>query len=374
MDGVPGFVPRSLSDPDVRLFRAEDRVFEAMVDGWCTQMLARGLATTTIAARARLVIRFQRFTGEYPWTWRPVDVEEFLADRRSGARPVSLGTLRGDGNSIAMFCSYLTHPGYGWGPFCEKTFGNVPSQVCFDWNIPRHATDDAVPPGRRAFTKSELQVLFDHVDDVVDREYGRGSKRWLPALRDSLAIKVCYAFGLRRRELVMLDVEDFGPNPHVPAYGGFGAVQVRWAKGIRGSGPRRRTVLTVPELEWCVDLLRFWVGPGGRGLFSTAERSNALWPSERSGRLTVGSLSDSFAQLRSDAGLPAELGLHCLRHSYVTHLIEAGYDPAFVQTQVGHAYASTTGLYTSVSADFKQRAVQQMIARRIAGPEEDSDG
>jgi len=45
---------------------------------------------------------------------------------------------------------------------------------------------------------------------------------------------------------------------------------------------------------------------------------------------------------------------------------EAGYDPTFVQPQAGHAYASTTSLYTSVSADFKQKTVQQMIARRIA--------
>lgn len=57
----------------------------------------------------------------------------------------------------------------------------------------------------------------------------------------------------------------------------------------------------------------------------------------------------------------------------MTHLIEAGYDPAFVQTQVGHAYASTTGLYTSVSADFKQRTVQKMIARRIARTERDAN-
>ena len=43
------------------------------------------------------------------------------------------------------------------------------------------------------------------------------------------------------------------------------------------------------------------------------------------------------------------LSLHCLRHSYVTHLIEFGYPERFVQDQVGHAYASTTALYTSVS-------------------------
>ena len=82
---------------------------------------------------------------------------------------------------------------------------------------------------------------------------------------------------------------------------------------------------------------------------------------------------DSFAAARDAAGLPKELGLHCLRHSYVTHLIEAGDDPAFVQTQAGHSYASTTSLYTSVSSDFKQKTVQQMIARRISKPEVNVD-
>ncbi|WP_416416182.1 tyrosine-type recombinase/integrase [Paenarthrobacter aromaticivorans] len=65
------------------------------------------------------------------------------------------------------------------------------------------------------------------------------------------------------------------------------------------------------------------------------------------------------------AGLPEELTLHTLRHSYVTHLIEAGYDPLFIQQQVGHSYSSTTALYTSVSADFKQKTIQKMIAQRL---------
>ncbi|HLN70313.1 MAG TPA: tyrosine-type recombinase/integrase, partial [Streptosporangiaceae bacterium] len=47
------------------------------------------------------------------------------------------------------------------------------------------------------------------------------------------------------------------------------------------------------------------------------------------------------------AGLPAELSVHCLRHSYVSHLIEDGVDPLFVQQQVGHAWASTTATYTN---------------------------
>lgn len=44
-----------------------------------------------------------------------------------------------------------------------------------------------------------------------------------------------------RRELVMLDLTDLGPNPHVAGYGNYGGLTVRWAKGTKGSGPRRRT-------------------------------------------------------------------------------------------------------------------------------------
>lgn len=315
--------------------------------------------------------RFQQFTGEFPWHWRPVDIEEFLAERRSGEKPISLSTLRSDSNAVAMFCSYLTHPAYGWADFCQRTFGEIPAQICFEWNTPQHTTDDAVPPGRRAFTARELQRLFDHLDDLVDREHAAGSKRWLPAYWDSIAFKLCYAYGLRRRELTMLEMHDFGPNPHVPAYGEFGAVTVRWAKGTAGSGRRRRTVLTVPQFEWVVPMLQAWTSPGHRDRFTTAERSAALWPSERGNRVTLGTLGDAFAAARNAVGLPKELGLHCLRHSYVTHLIEAGYDPTFVQAQVGHAYASTTSLYTSVSSDFKHKALQQMIARRIAQAQEE---
>jgi integrase/recombinase XerD len=59
----------------------------------------------------------------------------------------------------------------------------------------------------------------------------------LPLFRDSVAFKVCYAYGLRRREMTMLDLEDFGPNPHVSDYGRFGALQVRSPKEPQVPGP-----------------------------------------------------------------------------------------------------------------------------------------
>lgn len=83
------------------------------------------------------------------------------------------------------------------------------------------------------------------------------------------------------------------------------------------------------------------------------------------GRITLRTFDRSFRMFLALAGLPTGLSIHSLRHSYVTHQIEAGYDAAFIQAQVGHAHASTTGLYTHVSADFKHKTVQRMIARRI---------
>jgi integrase/recombinase XerC len=53
-------------------------------------------------------------------------------------------------------------------------------------------------------------------------------------------------------------------------------------------------------------------------------------------------------------------------HTYVTHLIEFGYPERFVTEQVGHSYASTTAIYTSVSNDFKTKTLQAAL-RRVYG-------
>ena len=155
MAEIPGFVPRLLRDHDVALFRAEDRVFEAMLDGWRAQMLARGLTTGVILTRCAVITRFQKFAGDYPWHWRPVDLDDFMADRRSGGRPVKLSTLRTDSNTIAMFCAYVASPAYGWSELCERT---APCAACPD-GLPNSKGDSAPrstrlhgtphPPGAR---------------------------------------------------------------------------------------------------------------------------------------------------------------------------------------------------------------------------------
>jgi site-specific recombinase XerD len=114
-------------------------------------------------------------------------------------------------------------------------------------------------------------------------------------------------------------------------------------------------------MDWVVAVLAQWCDEL-RPLFSPGTHP-ALWVTERCGRISRRHLNEAFVAARDDAGLPAELDLHSLRHSYVTHLVEFGYPQLFVQHQVGHVYASTTALYTSVSDEFRNRLMEQSLAR-----------
>ena len=78
-------------------------------------------------------------------------------------------------------------------------------------------------------------------------------------------------------------------------------------------------------------------------------------------------LNAAFARAAKEAGLDAALSPHCLRHSYVTHLIEDGFDVLFVQQQVGHRHASTTAIYTSVSSDYRTRMLRTALDVVVMG-------
>ncbi|WP_399172446.1 tyrosine-type recombinase/integrase [Streptomyces sp. PanSC19] len=47
-------------------------------------------------------------------------------------------------------------------------------------------------------------------------------------------------------------------------------------------------------------------------------------------------------------------------------LVEDGWDPRFVQEQVGHEHASTTSIYTCVSSDFRTRALRRHLDATVA--------
>ncbi|WTX01088.1 site-specific integrase (plasmid) [Streptomycetaceae bacterium NBC_01309] len=348
---------------NVRALDPAEAMFEAMLRGWEQQQRSRLLGRKTISDRVSLVRRFMLFTGTYPWEWTPEDVEAYFAHQLSGDAPWAHSTVRGYQGNLQMFCAFVTDGRYGWASACAEQFGQVPVQVCHDWNTADHVAEFEGRPARRALTYDELQALFDAADDRVEQARKRRRKGALAAWRDAVMLKQVYAYGTRRRETSMLDLPDLRRNPRAREYGRFGALEVRFGKASRGSPPKRRTVLTVPEVDWVVPALQEWVDEVRAGF---APRGHAaLWVTERCGRVGVRRLDEVFAAVREHAGLPGELELHCLRHTYITHLIEFGYPERFVQEQVGHAYASTTALYTWVSDEYRNRLMEASLRRRL---------
>ena len=135
-------------------------------------------------------------------------------------------------------------------------------------------------------------------------------------------------------------------------------VLVRNGKAARGGPSKRRSVATL--YGWAAEAVRDYienVWPLVR-----LESSNALWVTERGARMSPVQVSRKFAEYREELDMDPVLSPHALRHSYVTHLVEDGVDPLFVQTQVGHVYQSTTAIYTAVSGEFANTMMRNAIA------------
>ena len=136
---------------------------------------------------------------------------------RSSPSQTESATSTSDGvtDSAAYSTSTITPPELpGW---------NFRHLHCHEWNTAVHVQDAEGDPRKRAFTRDELQALFDYTDDQVTVIRAAGRKGWLAAFRNAALFKVAYGYGLRRTETAMLDLADFGANPHAPEFGELGS-------------------------------------------------------------------------------------------------------------------------------------------------------
>ena len=336
-------------------------MFASMLDGWARQQRSRMLREATIRSGVRLVGRVRESAERWPWEWTAADVEDFISDLASAPHHRRPATLRNYQSQLRGFLGFLVDERYPWRLICGGCFRQAPVQLLDEYNAIAHVNEHESDPRRRALTRDELQALFDEGDRRVAGRRALRRKGSLAALRDGAMFKVCYGWGLRRTELVGLDVCDLLANPQQPRFGTCGILRVRHGKGSQGSAPKRRDVLTV--WEWTADVLEQYVSDI-RPLFGFDEQP-ALWLTERGGRISGRHVDERFADLRDELGMDRLHTPHALRHSYVTHLHEEGLDALFVKEQVGHRYMSTTALYTGVSSDYKQRALAAALDAQL---------
>jgi integrase/recombinase XerC len=157
-----------------------------------------------------------------------------------------------------------------------------------------------------------------------------------PFLRDAAILETIYSCGLRVSELCGLRADDINWNEQ----------QVR----ILGKGKKERMVpIGAPALE----AIRFYwsrlslsPGVGSPVFFANREKHSPIYP-----RLVQLRLK-RYLEL---AGLDPNLTPHKLRHSYATHLLDAGADLRSVQELLGHAHLVTTQVYTHLTTERLKR-------------------
>ncbi len=179
-----------------------------------------------------------------------------------------------------------------------------------------------------------VPVVFtvDEVFSLVEKPEGSSPS----GLRDRAILELFYSTGMRVSELTSLDGEDID----------FVSGMVR----VLGKGRKERII---PVGDKALAAVRAYLdaGPGAAAPLSRESDRNAVFRNLRGGRITTRSVARIVEKHLVASGIFKKAGPHSLRHSFATHLLDAGADLRAVQELLGHADLSTTQRYTQVSLD-----------------------
>lgn len=285
--------------------------WETSVAAFLRELRTRGYAERTTVNYGASLSRF----GSWMWSYRGYgslsdigreDLLEYcqdltLAKNRRG-RPWSSTTKNGHLNGLRAFFAYAVRVGL--------LLSNPASELS---NFRGQKKLPRVP------SFEEILKLLAAVDIGTAK-----------GLRDRSWMEILYGSGLRLGELLRLELQDLCLEDNL--------LHIR-----EGKGRKDRFVPLTPE---AVKSLREYLGFSRSRLDQTDCPS--LFVSTRGGQMNRYSVSSGLHFYAKRAGLKVRITPHILRHSCATHLLKNGASLRHIQLLLGHAFLSTTQLYTHI--------------------------
>jgi site-specific recombinase XerD len=303
---VSGFVP---ADPGVADFMAHLN-------------LERGLSTRTAEEYARDVESFARF---------------LKADERAGDATARLAGATP--TEIRRFIMELMGPRKYKAVAVRRKVFALRAYFALQRREGRRSDNPALDVAPPKPEKRLPKVLAE--DDVSrllrTRVAGRPDQL---RLRDVAMLELLYASGIRRAELVGLDLGDVDLE--------------RRTMRVVGKGNKERLVLFNHA---AADALRAYLGVRPRS------SDNAVFLSERGTRLSANQAGKTFRLYADLSGITQHATPHVMRHSFATHLLEGGADLMTIKELLGHESLATTQIYTNVSLEHMRRTYDQAHPR-----------
>ena len=276
----------------------------------------------TVKAYSRDLEAFAAFCQDYyggPWSWAGVDrlaVRGFLAaeQRRGLAKRSTARAL----SALRTFYRFLN---------ATKGLEVNPARAA---RTPR--LDRTLPV---YLDKAEVELLFAAAE-------ARAAAGGFRETRDLAMLELFYSTGMRLSELVGLNDPDLD--------------LVSDQAKVRGKGKKERIV---PVGSHATGALRKYLHKRDR-LFQGAR---PVFVSQHGRRLTVRGVQLAMKRLFGALARGKNLHVHALRHSFATHLLDAGADLRAVQELLGHASLGTTQVYTHTSVERLKKVYRQAHPR-----------
>jgi integrase/recombinase XerC len=263
--------------------------------------LEKGASPHTIRSYRNDLLEFVRQAGgddaEWLRTLDPRAVRAYLARLHGrGLDPVTIARKLA---AVRSWCRFLVRRGL------------------LERNVAREVRGPRLPQKLVAF------LPIDEAMALMDAK-GSGART---SVRDAAVLELLYATGLRVSELASLDLEDFD--------------RARQTVRVLGKGRKERIV---PYGSRAAGALAAYLS--GRG-----DAQGALFTNRTGGRLTVRSIHTIVRRSAAACGITRRVSPHTLRHTFATHLLDAGADLRVIQEFLGHRRLSTTQRYAHVGAD-----------------------